>query len=102
MASPNNFIQAVTGQEFVGLLEVAIAKEPTMSRQWRGMGGFKHQMLTSINQRFLATSITTPQDKHQMITLFVEIVHGGFSKNLPTLTAVRTSLMCFHCKDVIQ
>lgn len=56
------------------------------------MNAFQYQMLACINELRLASGITTPQDKHQVLLILAERLDGSIGKLLPAFALMTRSL----------
>ena len=57
------------------------------------MHTFQYQVLTRVNEFFLASGITAPKDKHQVFLILAERLDGSIGKLLPALALMTRCLM---------
>ena len=66
------------------------------------MNAFQYQVLTRVNEFCLASGITAPEDKHQVLLVLAERLDGSIGKLLPAFALMARCLMGTNGKGGVE
>ena len=86
----------------VGLRKMMTAEKSAIGAQRRRVYGSEYQMSGAVDESRLLLCITSPQEENQSVAFGSKSLNHGIGEDFPTVTLVRTCLMCPDRKGGVE